>query len=115
MIVFVILSVFIAGLMVGRTPEYLGKKIEAFDVKMAMLAVLIFPLVILGLDRRLRSFAKFGTSRITNPGPHGFRRFSTPTRRHRQQRLGLRRPQRKYALVQHHRSASPRCSAASSW
>ena len=47
MIVFVILSVFIAGLMVGRTPEYLGKKIEAYDVKMAMLSVLIFPLVIL--------------------------------------------------------------------
>ena len=42
MIVFVILAVFIAGLMVGRTPEYLGKKIEAFDVKMAMLSVLIF-------------------------------------------------------------------------
>src|SRR5215470_14542303 len=47
MLVFVVLAVFIAGLMVGRTPEYLGKKIEAFDVKMAMLAVLIFPLVIL--------------------------------------------------------------------
>ena len=47
MIVFVILAVFIAGLMVGRTPEYLGKKIEAYDVKMAMLSVLIFPLVIL--------------------------------------------------------------------
>ena len=53
MIVFVILSVFIAGLMVGRTPEYLGKKIEAYDVKMAMLAVLVFPLVILA-SRRLR-------------------------------------------------------------
>ena len=47
MLVFVILSVFIAGLMVGRTPEYLGKKIEAYDVKMAMLVILIFPLVIL--------------------------------------------------------------------
>ena len=47
MLVFVILSVFIAGLMVGRTPEYLGKKIEAYDVKMAMLVMLIFPLVIL--------------------------------------------------------------------
>ncbi len=47
MIIFVVIAVFIAGLMVGRTPEYLGKKIEAFDVKMAMLYVLIFPLVIL--------------------------------------------------------------------
>src|SRR5208337_2027053 len=47
MLIFVVLSVFIAGLMVGRTPEYLGKKIESFDVKMAMLYVLIFPLIIL--------------------------------------------------------------------
>ena len=44
MLIFVVLAVFIAGLMVGRTPEYLGKKIEAYDVKMAMLYVLIFPL-----------------------------------------------------------------------
>ena len=49
MLIFVVLSVFIAGLMVGRTPEYLGKKIEAYDVKMAMLYVLIFPLMILVL------------------------------------------------------------------
>ena len=47
MLVYVVLAVFIAGLMVGRTPEYLGKKIEAYDVKMAMLVVLVFPLVIL--------------------------------------------------------------------
>ena len=70
MIVFVILSVFIAGLMVGRTPEYLGKKIEAFDVKMAMLSVLIFPLVILSFTA-ISAVAKFGVSSITNPGPHG--------------------------------------------
>ena len=50
MLIFVILSVFIAGLMVGRTPEYLGKKIEAYDVKMAMLYILIFPLLILGFS-----------------------------------------------------------------
>jgi K+-transporting ATPase ATPase A chain len=49
MLIFVVLSVFIAGLMVGRTPEYLGKKIEAYDVKMSMLYVLIFPLIILTL------------------------------------------------------------------
>jgi K+-transporting ATPase ATPase A chain len=71
MIVFVILSVFIAGLMVGRTPEYLGKKIEAYDVKMAMLSVLIFPLVILTFTAISVVSAKFGTPSISNPGPHG--------------------------------------------
>ncbi len=70
MIVFVILAVFIAGLMVGRTPEYLGKKIEAYDVKMAMLSVLIFPLVIL-VFTAISVVAKFGISSISNPGPHG--------------------------------------------
>jgi K+-transporting ATPase ATPase A chain len=70
MIVFIIISVFIAGLMVGRTPEYLGKKIEAYDVKMAMLVVLIFCLIVLGLT----GFAvvkPYGTSSISNAGPHG--------------------------------------------
>jgi K+-transporting ATPase ATPase A chain len=71
MIVFVILAVFIAGLMVGRTPEYLGKKIEAYDVKMAMLSVLIFPLVILIFTAIAVVSSKFGTSSISNPGPHG--------------------------------------------
>jgi K+-transporting ATPase ATPase A chain len=71
MIVFVILSVFIAGLMVGRTPEYLGKKIEAYDVKMAMLSVLIFPLVILTFTAISVVATKFGTPSISNPGPHG--------------------------------------------
>jgi K+-transporting ATPase ATPase A chain len=71
MLVFVILSVFIAGLMVGRTPEYLGKKIEAYDVKMAMLVVLIFPLVILVLTA-ISVLYSFGTSAISNAGPHGF-------------------------------------------
>ncbi|PYT97658.1 MAG: potassium-transporting ATPase subunit KdpA [Acidobacteria bacterium] len=70
MFVFIVLSVFIAGLMVGRTPEYLGKKIESYDVKMAMLAVLILTFTILGFS----AFAvvePFGTAGITNPGPHG--------------------------------------------
>ena len=49
MLIYIVLAVFIAGLMVGRTPEYLGKKIEAYDVKMAMLVVLVFPLVILAV------------------------------------------------------------------
>jgi K+-transporting ATPase ATPase A chain len=70
-LVFVILAVFIAGLMVGRTPEYLGKKIEAFDVKMAMLSVLISSLTIL-VFAAIAVVAKFGTSSISNPGPHGF-------------------------------------------
>jgi K+-transporting ATPase ATPase A chain len=69
-IVFVILAVFIAGLMVGRTPEYLGKKIEAYDVKMAMLSVLIFCLSIL-VFTGIAVVNKFGTSSISNPGPHG--------------------------------------------
>jgi potassium-transporting ATPase potassium-binding subunit len=69
-LIYVVLAVFIAGLMVGRTPEYLGKKIEAYDVKMAMLIALVFPLVILVLTG-ISSVHGFGTSSITNPGPHG--------------------------------------------
>ena len=70
-LIFVILTVFVAGLMVGRTPEYLGKKIEAFDVKMAMLAVLIFPLTILTLTGIAIVSPAFGTSSLLNRGPHG--------------------------------------------
>ncbi len=70
-LIFVILSVFIAGLMVGRTPEYLGKKIEAYDVKMAMLAVLYLPLTILILAAISSVSPSFGTSATLNPGPHG--------------------------------------------
>jgi potassium-transporting ATPase potassium-binding subunit len=69
-LIYVVLAVFIAGLMVGRTPEYLGKKIEAYDVKMAMLVTLVFPLVILALTA-ISSVQGFGTSSISNPGPHG--------------------------------------------
>ncbi len=71
MLIFVVLSVFIAGLMVGRTPEYLGKKIEAFDIKMAMLAVLVFPLVILVFTGVSVVSPTFGTSSLWNAGPHG--------------------------------------------
>ncbi len=70
MLVFVVLTVFIAGLMVGRTPEYLGKKIEQKEMKLAMLYILIFPLVILGFAA-WGSVAKYGTSSLNNPGPHG--------------------------------------------
>ena len=70
MLIYIVLAVFIAGLMVGRTPEYLGKKIEAYDVKMAMLVVLVFPVVILAFTA-VSSVKGFGTSSILNPGPHG--------------------------------------------
>jgi K+-transporting ATPase ATPase A chain len=68
--VFVVLAVFIAGLMVGRTPEYLGKKIESYDVKMAMLAVLILTCTIL-IFSAISVVKPYGTAGITNPGPHG--------------------------------------------
>ncbi|HZL25601.1 MAG TPA: potassium-transporting ATPase subunit KdpA [Acidobacteriaceae bacterium] len=71
MLIFVILSVFIAGLMVGRTPEYLGKKIEAYDIQMAMLYLLIFPLIILGFAAVSVLSPSFGLSSLTNHGPHG--------------------------------------------
>jgi K+-transporting ATPase ATPase A chain len=69
-LIFVVLSVFIAGLMVGRTPEYLGKKIESYDVKMAMLYVLIFPLIILVLAG-ISSVTPSGLATLGNAGPHG--------------------------------------------
>jgi K+-transporting ATPase ATPase A chain len=70
MLVFVILAVFIAGLMVGRTPEYLGKKIESREIKLAMLYVLIFPLIILGFTA-LAAVAPYALSSLNNAGPHG--------------------------------------------
>ena len=91
-LVFVILSVFIAGLMVGRTPEYLGKKIEAYDVQMAMLVVLVFPLTILVLHGDLGGVA--GLRHVEHPEPGPARPVRDSLRlhvRHRQQRLGVRR------------------------
>jgi len=70
-LIYVILAVFIAGLMVGRTPEYLGKKVEAYDVKMAMLSMLIFPLTILVFTAISSVSPGFGTSQLNNAGPHG--------------------------------------------
>ncbi|MGB3550433.1 MAG: potassium-transporting ATPase subunit KdpA [Candidatus Binatus sp.] len=70
-IVMAVLAVFIAGLMVGRTPEYLGKKIEAREMKLAMLYVLIFPAVIL-IPTAIGAVIPAGLSSISNPGPHGF-------------------------------------------
>jgi K+-transporting ATPase ATPase A chain len=71
MLIFVVLAVFIAGLMVGRTPEYLGKKIEGFDVKMAMLYALIFPMIILPLTAIFVLSPTIGLSALNNAGPHG--------------------------------------------
>lgn len=71
MIVFAIIAVFIAGLMVGRTPEYLGKKIEPYEMKMAALLILIMPIVVLGFTA-LAVSTETGRSSILNPGPHGF-------------------------------------------
>ena len=71
-LIIVVLSVFIAGLMVGRTPEYLGKKIEAYDVKMTMLYVLIFPLIILTFTAIFVLSPTIGLSSLANQGPHGF-------------------------------------------
>ena len=72
MLIFVVLAVFIAGLMVGRTPEYLGKKIESYDVKMSMLYALIFPLIILTFAAIFVSLPSVGLTSISNGGPHGF-------------------------------------------
>ncbi|MCW8397939.1 potassium-transporting ATPase subunit KdpA [Legionella sp. PATHC038] len=71
MLMMVILTVFIAGLMVGRTPEYLGKKIEPFEMKMASIAVLIMPLIVL-ITTAYASVTPAGTNSIANPGEHGF-------------------------------------------
>ncbi|MGC2340716.1 MAG: potassium-transporting ATPase subunit KdpA [Methyloceanibacter sp.] len=71
MLLFVIISIFVAGLMVGRTPEYVGKKIEAREVKMAMLAILILPLMYLGWTA-VATVLPSAVASIANPGPHGF-------------------------------------------
>jgi K+-transporting ATPase ATPase A chain len=71
MLLFVILAIFVAGLMVGRTPEYVGKKIEAKEVKMVMLAILILPLMILGWTA-VAVVIPSAVASMANPGPHGF-------------------------------------------
>lgn len=71
MLMFVILTVFVAGLMVGRTPEYLGKKIEPYEMKMASIFVLIMPLIVL-IATAYASVTDMGISSIANPGTHGF-------------------------------------------
>ncbi len=71
MLIYAVAAIFIAGLMVGRTPEYLGKKIEPFDIKMAMLVLLVLPLAILGFTA-VAIVTDWGLTTIWNPGPHGF-------------------------------------------
>ena len=101
-LVYIILAVFIAGLMVGRTPEYLGKKIQAFEVQMAMLTVLIFSLLILTLHRDLVGVA--GLRHVEHLQPRPARAVRDALRLlvgGGQQRLGVRRHQRQHELVQH--------------
>jgi K+-transporting ATPase ATPase A chain len=71
MIAFVIIAVFIAGLMIGRTPEYIGKKIESYEMKMASLMILIPPILVL-MGTAVAVIVPQGKSAILNPGPHGF-------------------------------------------
>jgi K+-transporting ATPase ATPase A chain len=71
MLIFVVITIFVAGLMVGRTPEYVGKKIEAKEVKMAMLAILVLPLMFLGWTA-VATVLPSAVASIANPGPHGF-------------------------------------------
>jgi len=70
-LVFAIVAVFIAGLMIGRTPEYLGKKIESFDIKMASLAILVMPLIVL-VGTAVAVVTEAGAAGAANPGAHGF-------------------------------------------
>ncbi len=103
MLLMVIVAVFVAGLMVGRTPEYLGKKIEAKEVKMAMLAILILPLSMLGFTA-VSILLPFGS--VQHAGRRSARLQRDALSVHvadRQQRLGLRRLHRQHALEQHHR------------
>jgi K+-transporting ATPase ATPase A chain len=71
MLVFAIVGVFIAGLMIGRTPEYLGKKIEAFEMKMSSVAILVMPLIVL-TGTAIAVSVPAGTTAVANPGAHGF-------------------------------------------
>ena len=113
MLLFVIVAMFVAGLMVGRTPEYAGKKLEAKEVKMTMLAILVLPLGDAGLHRARRG-DRAGPGRAPEQGPARLRRG--PLRLHlgrRQQRQRLRRPDRQLAVLQHDPGHRACCSAAS--
>ena len=109
MLIMAILSVFIAGLMVGRTPEYLGKKIQAAEMKLVVLYVLAMPLALLGFAAA-SVLRRLGARRRSNPGPHGLREILYAfTSAVEQQRLGLRRAHRQRRSGTTRRSASPCC------
>ena len=112
MLVFVIVAVFIAGLMVGRTPEYLGKKIGAFEMKMASLVILITPAVVL-LGTAVAVVTAAGQAGASNPGAHGFSRSCTPSRRQRTTTAPRSRASTANTPFYNSRSAS-RCSSAAS-
>ena len=102
MLIMVILSVFIAGLMVGRTPEYLGKKIQASEMKLVVLYILAMPMVLLGFAAASMFVGSVKNVTIWNPGPHGL--VGDPLRVHvgvEQQRLGVRRHHRGDAVDGH--------------
>ncbi len=102
MLVMVVLTVFIAGLMVGRTPEYLGKKIQAREVQMAMLYVLVFPAVDPHDDGGRRCSLPAGLKGLNNAGPHGLSEILYAfTSTAGQQRQRVRRPHRHDLLLQH--------------
>ncbi len=105
MLIIALLSVFIAGLMVGRTPEYLGKKIQANEMKLVVLYILAVPLVILAFTG-VAVVLPSAVGRLGNPGPHGLSEMVYAyTSAVEQQRLRLRRPRRQHQLVQHHAGA----------
>ena len=106
MLIFALLSVFIAGLMVGRTPEYLGKKIQAAEMKLVVLYILVVPVVVL-VFTGVSVVMDTAQASILNAGPHGLTEITLRLHVGRQQqRLGLRRPHRQHRLVQH--DARPR-------
>ena len=113
MLVFALLAVFIAGLMVGRTPEYLGKKIQATEMKLVVVYLLVVPLV----DPRLRvDLGRARQSEGVDPQPRPARPLRGRLRVHvggEQQRLRLRRPDRQHRLVQHDARVW-RCSSGAS-
>jgi potassium-transporting ATPase potassium-binding subunit len=99
MMIFVVITVFIAGLMVGRTPEYLGKKIESYDVKMVLLAFIVLAFIILGFTA-WASVSDWGTGRFEQQRPARLERNALRLHFLRgQQRQRLRRPQRQHAVV----------------
>ena len=113
MLLFVIISIFVAGLMVGRTPEYVGKKIEAKEVKMAMLAILVLPLMYLGWTA-VAMLVPSAVAAMNNPGPHGFTEvlyaYVSQDGNNGSAFAGL---ERQHAVLQSHRRHRDGASAAS--